>query len=81
MQSVTAYALDIQERSDPRFGITSEEVLRNCTRQLPLCVPSGETLTQTRCPDQSGLPRTRLVADLAGAPEDISQPPPSSSAA
>jgi hypothetical protein len=50
MQSVTAYALDIQERSDPQFGITSGEVLRNCTRQLPLCVPSDETLTQTRCP-------------------------------
>jgi len=26
------------ERS--RLGITSGEVLRNCTRQLPLCVPS-----------------------------------------
>jgi len=50
MQSVTAYALDIQERSDPRFGITSGEVLRNRTRQLPLCVPSDEPLTQTRCP-------------------------------
>jgi len=48
MQSVTAYALDIQERSDPRFGIKSVEVLRNCTGQWPLCVPSGEALTQTR---------------------------------
>ena len=48
MQSVTAYALDIQERSDPQFGITSGEALRNCTRQLPLCVPSDETLTLAR---------------------------------
>ena len=50
MQSVTAYALDIQERSDPRFGITWGEVLRKCMREQPLCVPSGEPLTQTRCP-------------------------------
>ena len=50
MQSVTAYALDIQERSDAQFGVTSGEVLRNCMRQLPLCVPSDEPLPQTRRP-------------------------------
>jgi len=74
MQSVTAYALDIQERSDPRFGITSGEVLRNCTRQLAAVCSLGRAPAADQAPLIKADCRARLAADLAGAPEDISQP-------
>jgi RNA polymerase sigma-70 factor (ECF subfamily) len=67
VQSVTAYALDMQERSDPLFGIASGEILRNCMHKQKLCVASDEPLTQTRRCGEFLV----IAASSSAAPEKI----------